>query len=495
MHPTPILDHSPQQLASLRNVLNVAGFVPEKVLERIGVADAVSIKGSDILLLMDRTAAGSGLDTLIRLFLMEIPVGVSALAKAIAPMVVSDWEEMGLIETREGLAAARMKLFPYQDMVVAHDLPRRLLTDEGSDYVMGIGGSSITLANLTVRRECGSALDLGTGCGFQAFLAAKHCDKVIALDRNPRAVALAGFNAKLNGLSRVECREGDLFDPVAGMTFDLIVSNPPFVISPESRYIYRDGGMVGDEICRKIVHEAPEHMAQGAFCQILCNWAEYADQDWKERLRQWFEGTGCDVLVMRNTSKDTATYAATWLRHTEKLEVDRLSELFERWMAYYKERGIERVGGGVINMRRRKGHDNWFRADDGVETIYGPGGEYVLKVFAGQDFLQTVGDDASLLGIRFTVSPDVRIVQQKAPSPGGWLTEASEVHLSRGLYQKGSIDTYVERLLIQCDGTRPLKSMIDDMAMSLGVEIGRIEPGICALVRDFVGRGFLLPPQ
>ena len=490
----PPLDDDPQKLATLRSVLNAADFEPEKVLRTIGATDSAAIKESDILLLMQRTAAGTPLNTLIRLFLIEVPVDAARLAEAITPMTLGEWEEMGLIALRSGHAAARMKLFPYQDMVIAYDLSRRLLTEEGADFVMGIGGSSITLANLTVRRPASRALDLGTGCGFQAFLAAKHCDKVFAVDRNPRAVALATFNAKINGLSGVECREGDLFGPVDGMTFDLIVSNPPFVISPESRYIYRDSGMVGDEICRKILREAPAYMTEGGFCQILCNWGEYGDQGWSDRLKGWFDGSGCDVLVMRNTSQDVATYAAKWLRHTEKLEIDNLQELFDEWMAYYREHGIERIGGGVINMRRRHGGTNWFRADDGVETIYGPGGEYIIKVFAAQDFLEEAADDEALLGMFFSISPDLRMVQQKAPSPDGWALEVSEVHLSRGLAEKGRIDPYVEGLLIGCDGTRPLKDLIADIASALGVEVSRIEPSVCAMVRDFVGKGFLLPP-
>ena len=495
MNPAPILHSNPRQLTTLRSVLNAAGFDPEKVLRTIGATDSAAIKESDTLLLMHRTAGGTPLDTLIRLFLIEAPVDTARLSEAIAPMTPGEWEEMGLITLRSGQAVARMKLFPYQDMVIAYDLPRRLLTEEGADYVMGVGGSSITLASLTVRQPCARALDLGTGCGFHAFLAAKHSARVIAVDRNPRAAALAAFNARLNGLPQVEVREGDLFGPVEGMTFDLIVSNPPFVISPESRYIYRDGGMAGDGMCRKIVRETPRYLTEGGFCQILCNWVEHADEDWSERLKRWLDGLGCDALVMRNTSRGVATYAATWLRHTEKLEVDNLSGLFDEWMAYYKEQRIERIGAGVINMRRRSARTNWFRADDGAETIYGPGGEHIVKVFAAQDFLEEVADDAALLEIPFTISPDVRVVQQKQPSPDGWALEVSEVHLSRGLAQKGRIDPYVEGLLIGCDGTRPLKDLIVDMASTLGVEVDRIESTVCAMVRDFVGRTFLVPPE
>lgn len=495
MNVSRIMDDNPQRLAALRSVLAAAGFTPEGVLGTIGVKDSVSIKESDILLLMQRTKAGTSLNTLIRLFLMEVPVDVAALQNAIQPMESAEWAEMGLIEIRGKSAVAKMKLFPFQDMVIAYDVPRRLLTGEGGDYVMGAGGSSLTLANLTVRRPVGLTLDLGTGCGFQAFLAARHSERVVAVDRNPRAVAIAAFNARLNGLANLECREGDLFGPVEGMTFDLIVSNPPFVISPESRYIYRDSGMAGDEICQRIVREAPRFLNEGGFCQILCNWAEYGEQDWRERLRGWFDGSGCDVWVMRNQSRDVATYAATWIRHTEKLETEHLEERFDEWLEYYRQHGIVQVGGGVITLRRRSGGPNWFRADDGFETMLGPCGDQILSGFEAQDFLASAADDAALLRTAFSLSPDVRLVQQKMPSSHEWVGEVDELHLARGLSFRGEIDPFMEQLLIQCDGTRTLEDLAGEMAASLNAGRERVFPTVCEMVRHLVARGFLLPPR
>ena len=51
---------------------------------------------------------------------------------------------------------------------------------------------------------------------------------------------------RLNGRENVELRLGSLLEPVAGERFGLIVANPPYVISPESRYVFRDSGMGGD---------------------------------------------------------------------------------------------------------------------------------------------------------------------------------------------------------------------------------------------------------
>ncbi|HEV8579344.1 MAG TPA: methyltransferase [Thermoanaerobaculia bacterium] len=73
------------------------------------------------------------------------------------------------------------------------------------------------------------ALDLGTGSGIGAVFAARRGFQVVAADLNPDAVRCARLNALLNRLEdRIEVRQGDLFAPVAGETFDLVLFNPPF---------------------------------------------------------------------------------------------------------------------------------------------------------------------------------------------------------------------------------------------------------------------------
>ncbi len=492
---TPAPHGAIEQCRALREVLASAGFTPEGILDTIGVTDGVSIKESDILLLMRRTRGRTPLETLIRLFLMETAVDVADLRRASSPMGVEELEEMGLVEVSGGKAVTRVRLSPWRDLVIACDSPGRLLSTAGEDYVMGIGGSSLTLANLTVRRQSRSTLDLGSGCGFQAFLAARHSGDVVAVDRNPRARDFAVFNARLNGLDNLLCLEGDLFAPVEGMTFDLIVSNPPFVISPDTRYIYRDSGMAGDDICRGIVREAPAFLNEGGFCQILCNWAEYDGQDWRERLREWGAGSGCDMWVMRDQSRDTASYAANWLRHTERLETENLPERFDEWLAYYERSGIKRIGGGVISLRRRGGGKNWFWADTSIETMRGPSGGHVVTGFEARDFLNGIRDDGELLRTAPRLSSDVRLVKQLLPDEGEWAVEASQIHLLRGFAHKGDIDPFMENFLIRCDGTRTLECLLEDLALSLSLEPAGIRETLCGIVRRMLERGVLLPPS
>ena len=71
-------------------------------------------------------------------------------------------------------------------------------------------------------------LDMGTGCGVNGLLAARHAHDVTGVDINPHAVAAAAANARLNGVAdRTTFVEGDLFGPLDG-AFDLVIFDPPF---------------------------------------------------------------------------------------------------------------------------------------------------------------------------------------------------------------------------------------------------------------------------
>jgi methylase of polypeptide subunit release factors len=129
-----------------------------------------------------------------------------------------------------------------------------------------------------VRRPVRSALDVGTGCGVQALLAARHAARVVGVDLNPRALVLGELGARLNRVANVTWRAGSLFEPVRAERFDLIVANPPFVISPEEGSLYRDSPAPADEISQRVVSEAGHLLEEGGFAHILCNWVRAAGE-------------------------------------------------------------------------------------------------------------------------------------------------------------------------------------------------------------------------
>jgi SAM-dependent methyltransferase len=483
----------PDDIRCLREVLARANYTEAGILDALAVSELSTPRASDIPPLLRRTNQGTRLDTLIRLFLIGVPTDLSATRQSLQPMALERWIETGFLTCRDGEVRALVKLLPYKGLVLAFDAPRGLETGARSDFVMGIGSSTLTLANLAIRRRCRLTLDLGTGCGVQAFLAAPHSDQVCAVDRNPRACNFAAFNAQLNGLTNVECRAGDLFEPVRERQFDLVLSNPPYVISPSFRYLYRDSGMHGDQFCRKIVREVPAFLRQGGYCQILCNWAHYAGQDWRERLASWFEGTGCDAWVMRSETRDASTYASVWIRGTEEDNPARFAQLYEEWMAYYEREGIEAMSAGLITMRRMSGRVNRFCADDAPEKMLGPCGEAIVRRFELHDFLENMQDDRALLEARLCVAPGVRWDQQCGVSAAHWQVVSSQLRLASGLAYTGNIDPYVASLVLRCDGQRPVRELLGDLAASLGRDLDGMAPTCLEVTRRLLEHGFLWP--
>ncbi len=192
-------------------------------------------------------------------------------------------------------------------------------------------------------RRSARALDLGTGCGVQALHLAEHADDVVATDVNQRALAMTRLNAALNGV-RVDVRAGSLFEPVAREQFDLVVTNPPFVVSPATgeRLVYRDSGLPGDEMVRRVVTGAADHLRPGGRAQVLANWVHAAGQPWQERVGGWVEGRrrcGCDAWVVQREVADPAEYVELWLRDAGRPRHRDYVERYDAWLGVVRRAG------------------------------------------------------------------------------------------------------------------------------------------------------------
>lgn len=109
-----------------------------------------------------------------------------------------------------------------------------------------------------------TVLDVGTGCGFYAVIAAKTAERVWATDVLPKCLACARQNAALNGVAgRITFLQGSLFEPLRGLTFDLIVSTPPQLpaLSDVDNPLC-EGGADGRRVLDALIGEAPTHLKE-----------------------------------------------------------------------------------------------------------------------------------------------------------------------------------------------------------------------------------------
>ncbi|KGM15026.1 hypothetical protein N867_12840, partial [Actinotalea fermentans ATCC 43279 = JCM 9966 = DSM 3133] len=268
-----------------------------------------------------------------------------------------------------------------------------------ADHVLGVGGASLTLAGVTMRSPRRRVLDLGTGCGIQALLASRHAQTVVATDLAPRALAYAAFNAALAGVT-LDLREGSMLEPVRGSgVFDLVVSNPPFVITPRSsdaagpdqRYVYRDGGASGDDVVRDLVLGAGDVLAPGGVAQLLGNWEHRRGQDWRERVGEWVDRAGLDAWVVQREVQDPAEYAETWLRDGGT-SPDRDPAAWragvDAWLDDFATRDVEAVGFGLVVLRRpTRGVPTLRRLEEQTGPMHQPLGAHLAAALAAHDWL------------------------------------------------------------------------------------------------------------
>src|SRR6516162_8488131 len=174
----------PDDYQRIRDVLAEADYTDRGIMQVLGVDSLNRLGERKFPVLLRRTSGGKPLDTLIRLFILGQPVETAAAREAFYPMSLDQWTGFGLVTVADSRVHPSLQLRCYQGMVIAYDFIRRGPGGLDRDYVMGVSPSSLVLASMTVRRGIRSALDLGTGCGIQAFLAAKHSQNVIGIDRN-----------------------------------------------------------------------------------------------------------------------------------------------------------------------------------------------------------------------------------------------------------------------------------------------------------------------
>ncbi|GAC1635614.1 MAG: hypothetical protein NVS4B2_23210 [Chloroflexota bacterium] len=324
---------------------------------------------------------------------------------------------------------------------------------------------------------------------MQALLAARHCRRVVATDINGRALALCRLNAKLNSIDNVEVREGSWFEPVLEERFDLVVSNPPYVIAPESRFLYRDNELGGDELCRLLVRQASSHLKPGGVAQIACNWILEPGLAWFDRPASWSPSSECDILVLRSRSYDAAAYAAACTPHG-----DDTKEL-ERVLDYLNQTGIAAVADGAVTIRAgRNGADHWLLALDGAGGPGRLGGAHVAGIFAGQDQSQKLREDDVLLDTRFRPVDGQRLDQVLTYTQAhGYRPGNASMRFASGLPVTVELDPHVMRIAVACDGKSSLRDLIDEVAKQLEVDPEWLRTITLAQFRDSVGLGLLVP--
>ncbi|MGW0433176.1 DUF7782 domain-containing protein [Micromonospora sp. NPDC003197] len=482
---------SPTGVDQLRDALISAEYTSSGIAERLGPIATGALAANDYRAALRATEGGDRLDTLIRLFVCAQIEPEPAVAAALAPLPLADALAGGLVERYvDGLRQA-IDLEPYGDTWwVLSDLPAGSRPGPlASDHVLGVGGASTTLVGAAIRRPVRTALDLGTGSGVQALHLSTHAQAVTATDLSPRSLRFAATTARLSG-QQWELLAGDLVAPVAGRRFDLVVSNPPFVVGPgTTTHTYRDSGRVGDGVGAELAAAAPGLLTEGGTMQYLANWVHVAGEDWDERVAGWFAGTGLDAWVIQREVADPKAYVDLWLADaSEATDPQRVVD----WLDWFDAHKVEAIGFGVINLRRSGHDDPVVRVEDLRQPVQPPLGDQVAAWFDRQDWLRVRNTDG-LLAARYQAADGLRLRQEATMGEEGWTVDRQVLAMPHGLRWSEEVDPLVLALVGGCDGRLPLRDQLALLAVAHEVPEPDLAEAAGPIIAHLVERGIIAP--
>ncbi|WP_104168250.1 methyltransferase [Arthrobacter sp. SX1312] len=380
------------------------------------------------------------------------------------------------------------------------------------DHVLGIGGASLTLARTVMRTPVGRALDLGTGCGIQAFHLLAHAGHVTVTDISDRALAFARFNLLLNASAldidphrpgpRVSLRRGSLLEPVRGEEFDLVVSNPPFVITPRTgspgrAYTYRDGGLAGDAIVSTLVRELPGVLAPGGSAQLLGNWEITEGTPWDRRIRT-FVPPGVDAWIIQREQLTPVQYAETWLRDAaENRDREAYAASFAAYLDDFAARDVEGIGFGSVWLRRPRKPSDLVRVtlEEITHDIEQPVGPHLAAAIGRSDWLAAHTEQAATgVGIAdefLLVAEDV--TEERHQRPGAEHPGVILLRQGAGLRRTTLLSTELAGFVSTCDGDLTAGQIAGALAMLLDRPDAAFTSELLLDVEQLVREGFLLP--
>jgi methylase of polypeptide subunit release factors len=423
----------------------------------------------------------------IRLLFLQRSVSRAAAVEALGQRGVDALETMGLAEVGDDVVP-RVRILPIGRLLVAGDGYAQ--GDDPADYVAIYTPTSRVCDSLTPRPRVGRALDVGTGSGVHALLAAEHADQVVATDVNERALAFTELNARLNGITNVECRVGSLFEPVGGEQFDLITCNAPYVVSPENRWAYRDSGFEADEFSARVVRAAAAHLADGGYATLLVSWLAEEQDAPDERAFQWTDQTGCDSWILAIWDADPISHATSWNSHLEGEAFDRA---LGEWAAYFERLGVGWISEGAVLLHKRRGGGE-VRVDAIEEEELEVADDQIRRAFAARERLSTLDGDGDLLEERLSLGMAVSLEQELEPEDDGPAIVEARIQLIEGTSSVVEVEPDVLDVVESLDGHRPLHGVVDEVADRLGLsadERVQLERDAVAAARELLELGAL----
>lgn len=347
-----LLKISKEFISEFRSKLKKVGYT-EKNFSSVGIVGSSRYLPRYKLMIDKRLEEEGDIGTLIKLFFFGDAIDKASVRKFFTKSTIGELLKTGILKKSGGKLVSEIKITPYAGYLFASDFVTKYkgAKQKRNDLVFPISVDSADLMSAAVKTKSKNTLDICCGCGFHAILLAKTSGHVIGSDINPRAIEFARFNALLNGIKNVEFRTGNLYEPVKGLKFDHIISNPPYETSATTKSILGNGGELGRDAWGVIINRLPEFLNDGGICQLVAKIFLKKNETIEEVLKRYLKGPYA-VLFQHKYSTDI--YDEIYSRYENVEHFDKYLERVNDLTRNYARLGIGGTTYGLINIKKAK---------------------------------------------------------------------------------------------------------------------------------------------
>ena len=444
---------SDAEFAVVRDMLADCGFTPERISQRLGIARIDEYKpiwrGRTNLL-----AAENALDALILLLMDGEYVAAETLAQLLPAGAVGQMEALDLVARdplRPEMWFAGCTLFPTRGMVLASD---RLCSPDRSPlpltadavYPAAIENTVAFMSSLP-ETPCGALLDIGTGTGIAALDASRYARHAWGTDIAARSVEFAEFNRRLNAIQNATLLDGDLYAPVEGLTFDRIVTHPPYVPARKDTMIFRDGGEDGEQILRRIVEGVPRFLRTGGRFHTMVTAADCEGQPFEDRLRLWLGAAQAEFdLVLAAHTLTTPKVLAGNSFLGQNTEVEDIRYRHEIWT----RRKVQFLFHGSVLMRRHRAARPAFTARVLKGEGFNP--RHVEWLLEWNTEVRDAASQERLMDLQPFLSPHAEMGVLHRVREGQLVPEVFSLRCNRPFEAECILEPWLAQIAAQCDG-------------------------------------------
>ncbi len=211
-----------------------------------------------------------------RAFLFCEPVPAASLENLFSPASCRRWEKAGLLQAVNGSLMSCVRATPWWGKIFWHDSPPNF-----RESFVFLGPDSISFAHHLgselkrwPQRRYRRVLDVCTGSGIHALMLSERAEQIIGADLNPRAIAYARLNAKLQNRDNIRFVISDLLQQVPRERYDLVVSNMPLLFLPEHlrfKCLDGDAGDMGIQLPLRLLDQLGDRLAENGVALLHVN--------------------------------------------------------------------------------------------------------------------------------------------------------------------------------------------------------------------------------